>query len=270
MPSTWTGGILYRQKRYVRPRGSFAGDGIGSSCLTIDQQHRRRSVQRSRARLDQPGALDAVAGQQQRQLDVGLGQPRPGLEQQRRRSRHHRRRHARPAHLDVGVVPFPAPQPLRVTGLQIRVVRRGADDLVARRYQFRLQHPVDVRQPPRAVGRHHVVTRRRRPLGVERADRDHRRHVAGADDPAEHRLAVLRLPEIARRGDDDEAGIDGALGRPGQRIGLVRLEHGLAEREIDDPDPVLRLVGDRKIDGVDDVAAVAGAVGPQDLERDDV
>ena len=33
------------------------------------------------------------------------------------------------------------------------------------------------------------------------------------------------LAEVAGRGDDDDAGVDGALGRERQRIGRVRLGH---------------------------------------------
>ncbi len=46
------------------------------------------------------------------------------------------------------------------------------------------------------------------------------------------------LAEVARGRDDDDAGVDGALGRQRQRIGLVGLGDARANRQVDDADVV--------------------------------
>ena len=109
-------------------------------------------------------------------------------------------------------------------------------DLVARRDDVRLQHPVEQRRTARRVRRHHVVRAERRRLRVQRAYRDRVRRIARRVDPADHQLAVLGLPDVPRRGDDDDPVRHRALHRAAQRVVVGRLEHRVAQRQVDDPD----------------------------------
>ena len=63
---------------------------------------------------------------------------------------------------------------------------------------------------------------------------------------------------------------DRALHRLAQRIVAVGFEHRVPERQVDDADPVLRLVRDHPVDGVDHVARVARAVRAEHAQADDV
>ena len=91
------------------------------------------------------------------------------------------------------------------------------------------------------------------------ADRQHPGRIAGARDAAELRSArcCRVLAHVAGGGDDDDAGVNRALGGERERIGRERLEHAGRDREVDDADVVGVLDRDRVVDRVDDVADVA-------------
>ena len=78
------------------------------------------------------------------------------------------------------------------------------------------------------------------------------------------------LPEVAGGGDDDDAGVDRALGGEGQRIGVVGLGDARAHRQVDDADVVRALVRDRPLERRDDVADDAAAVRVEHLQADEV
>ena len=146
-------------------------------------------------------------------------------------------------------------------------------DAGARRDEVRLGDEVDGRRTARAIRRDLVVPAGQRPLGAVGADGQHPRRVARRRDGAVLRLlleADRSLAEVARRGDDHDAGIDRTLGGECQRIGLVRLGDARAHREVDDADVVRHAVGDRPLEGGDDVADDAGAVLIEHLQADDV
>ena len=64
-------------------------------------------------------------------------------------------------------------------------------------------------------------------------------------------------------------GLHGPLDRLNERVGGGRLEDRVAEREVDDVDAEAAAVGDRELDGADDVAGAAAALGVQHLQRDE-
>ena len=102
---------------------------------------------------------------------------------------------------------------------------RERHDAGAGRDEVRLGREVDGRRAARAVRRDLVVPARQRALGAVGTDRQHPGRVARGRDAAVLRLlrvADRLLPQVAGRGDDDDAGVDGALGRERQRIGFVR------------------------------------------------
>ncbi len=78
---------------------------------------------------------------------------------------------------------------------------------------------------------------------------------------------VAFVAEVAGGGDDDDAGVDGALGGQRQRVGRERLEHAGGDRQVDDADVVGVLDRDRVVDRGDDVADVAVSVRVEHLER---
>ena len=94
---------------------------------------------------------------------------------------------------------------------------------------------------------------------ARRADGQHPGRIARRGDPAVLRLAVSVLAEVAGGGDDDDAGVDGALGGERQRVGLERLGDRRADRQVDDADVVGALVRDRPVERRDDVADDAAA-----------
>ena len=106
-----------------------------------------------------------------------------------------------------------------------------------------------------------VVAAIDRAVVARRADGDDPRRVAGRADRAVLRLAVGRSAEVARGGDDDEPGLDRALGGERQRVGVVRLVDAGGDREVDDAEVQRVLVRDRVVDRRDDVADVALAGG---------
>ncbi len=84
-------------------------------------------------------------------------------------------------------------------------------------------------------------------------------------------LVVDRLlPQVAGGGDDDDAGVDRALGREGQRIGFIGFGDACAHRQVDDADVVRHAVGDGPLEGGDDVADDAAAVLIEDFQADQV
>ena len=76
-----------------------------------------------------------------------------------------------------------------------------------------------------------------------------RRRDATVNAPAIRRHAV-----VPSRGDNDDPRVDGAVHRLAQGIVPVGLQHGRAERQVDDADVVLTLVIDRPVDGFDHIA----------------
>ena len=93
---------------------------------------------------------------------------------------------------------------------------------------------------------------------------------AGEMIAAHNRPAVLRLAQIAGRRDHHEPRVDRALHRLAERVFAVGFEDGVPEREVDDPELILRLVRDGPVDGVDDVAGLALTVRAEHPEADDV
>ena len=86
-------------------------------------------------------------------------------------------------------------------------------------------------------------------LILEGADRERRRRVARRGDAGVSGLARSRVDaEVARRGDDDDAGAHGGFDGLHQRVGRRRFEDRVAEREVDDVDAEQLLVrgGERR------------------------
>ena len=83
-------------------------------------------------------------------------------------------------------------------------------------------------------------------------------------------LAVRLLAKVAGGRDNDDAGVDRALGGQRQRIGQVRLGHLRANREVDDADVVRDAVRNRPLEGSNDVADDAAAILIEHLQADDV
>ncbi len=88
--------------------------------------------------------------------------------------------------------------------------------------------------------------------------------------PPEHGAAIGCCPGVARGDDHDNSGLHRLVDRFAQRVGGARFRHGMAERQVDDADVVARAVGDDPFDAVDDVARVAGAVGAEHPDVDEV
>ncbi len=106
-----------------------------------------------------------------------------------------------------------------------------------------------------------------------RADRQHPGRVARGRDGAVLRLLRvpdLLLPQVASRGDDNDAGIDGALGGESQGIGFVGLGDARAHRQVDDANVVRHAVCDGPFERGDDVADDAAAMLIEHLQADQV
>ena len=104
---------------------------------------------------------------------------------------------------------------------------------------------------------------------IRGADRQRRRRVAGRGNAGVTDIAVLIDAVVARRRDHDDAGLRRLLNRLHERVRRGRLEDRMAERQVDDVDAERSLVGNRELDGADDVAGLAAAVLVQHLEADE-
>ena len=111
--------------------------------------------------------------------------------------------------------------------------------------------------------------RRRCAVRARRADGQDPGRVARRRDAAVLRQARRVLAEVAGGRDDDDAGVDHALGGERQRVGPGRLVNRRADRHVDDADVVRRVIREHPIERRDDVAdgPVAGVV--EDAQRDD-
>ena len=134
------------------------------------------------------------------------------------------------------------------------------------RRDVRLHQVVVQRRPGGAEVRDEVIGPLRRPVVVNRRDRQRIRRVARRGDRATHPPPVLRLAVVARRDHHHQPGAVRPLHGLAQRVVHVALEHRPPQRQVDDAQPELVLVGDRVVDGVDDVAGPPGPVRPQHLQ----
>ena len=116
-----------------------------------------------------------------------------------------------------------------------RRIRRRLD-ADAGRDEIGLGVLVDRRRAARAERRHDIVAAIDRAEIARRADGQHPRRVAGRRDAAVLRLARRVAAEVAGGGDDDDAGVDGALGGERQRILGERLVDAGRDRQVDDAD----------------------------------
>ena len=199
------------------------------------------------------------------------------LQHQRDRAGHDRRGHAGAAQAQIRPVrraAAAAREQVRRLGQVERARRIGErHDAGAGRDEVGLGHEVDGRGTARAVRRDLVVPARERALGAVGTHRQHPGRVARGRDAAVLRLLLVvdrLLPQVAGGGDDDDAGVDRALGREGQRIGFIRLGDACAHRQVDDADVVRHAVGDGPLEGGDDVADDAAAVLIEHLQADQV
>ena len=164
----------------------------------------------------------------------------------------------------------------QVRGLgQVELARRigKRHDAGAGRDEVGLGGEVDGGRTARAVGRDLVVPARERALGAVGTHRQHPGRVARSRDAAVLRLLLVvdrLLPQVAGGSDDDDAGVDRALGGERQRVGLVRLGDACAHRDVDDADVVRHAVRDGPLEGGDDVADDAAAVLVEHLQADEV
>src|SRR4029450_11374152 len=92
------------------------------------------------------------------------------------------------------------------------------------------------------------------------------RRVTRSGDAAVLDLAVRVLAEVPSRRHDDEADFHRAPGRERQRIGLVRLEHRGANRQVDDSKVEAGAIRDREVDGADDIADRAASLVVEHLQ----
>ena len=86
------------------------------------------------------------------------------------------------------------------------------------------------------------------------------RLVAGAVDGAE---AGADGAVVAGGDDGENTGVVGGSNGLAERVGGVRLEDGMAQRQVEDADVVVLLELDGPVDAGDDVGGVAGAVGAE-------
>ncbi len=111
---------------------------------------------------------------------------------------------------------------------------------------------------------------RRGAVGAHRADGQDVRRVAWCRDAAHHRLAVRRLAEVAGRRDDHDAGLHRALDGLVERVVLVALGHGGAQRHVDDADVELTAVLDGPVQRLDHIGDLAGAIVAKHSQVDEV
>ena len=140
-----------------------------------------------------------------------------------------------------------------------------------------------------------VVLADKRALRAVRADGEHPREGAGLRDATPHvalvrgRVALrmrdvcaIHLADVAGRRDDENVGVDELLGRNGQQIAVIRVEHrrqririrqrarGLhAEGEVDDLDVIVGRVVEHPLERVEHAGDRAGAVGAEHAQRED-
>ena len=195
------------------------------------------------------------------------------LKQQRHRAAHHPRRHARPRQLHVGVGPLPV---TCRSGIRLSTDTRPGASADTMWLPGRHQSGFITRSYSVGPRELYVATVSSRPLRRARACRSRPTVIAhgllpGDVMPPIHRPAVRRLPEIARRRDDDDAGPDRPLHRLAHRIVAVRLQHRRAERQVDDAGCCTRARCSiaQSIASITSLA-VAGAVGAEHAQVDQV
>ena len=101
------------------------------------------------------------------------------------------------------------------------------------------------------------------------ADREHPRRISWRGDTAVDLRPVGGPAEVARRSHHDDARVYRALGGERERIGVERLGHGRADRQVDDADVPAGFVGDGVVDRRDGRADRAVTLLVEHLERDD-
>ena len=253
--------------------------GIDSCRAAVRGAEEACELHRS-LRVEEAGALRQhvigridLRGVLQDRLHHVRRQRRVGLQHQRDGSAHHRRRHAGTRQAQIRLVAA-AERALQQV-LRLAVVHRAArgrqrNDARARRDEIRLRLEVDRRRTARAVTGHHVVGTRHGAFVAVRAHGQHPGSVAGGGDRAVLRLPVSVLPEVAGRSDDDDAGVDDALGRERQRVGLEGLGDRRADRQVHDAHVVGRPVRDHPVERGDDVADDAAAAVVEHLQAHDM
>ena len=219
----------------------------------------------------------------QRRLHFVRRQVRTRLQQQRRCTSRHRRRHARTREPHVGAAVGTTHSTVRQLTPQPRIRRHGRHDRIARRHYVRLHQGIGRKvtrrrrrgragihhRTHRAVRRHFVVITRHSALGVQRANRQRARREARRHNGAHHRDAVRRLAEVAGRGDNKNARRHRTLNRLRQRIVGILLRRRTPQREVDDLHaPKELLVAHEPVNRFDDVRHIPGPVITQHLDAD--
>ena len=105
---------------------------------------------------------------------------------------------------------------------------------------------------------------------ARRTNRQHPGGIARRADRAVLRLTQPVLAEVPGGRHHDDPGVHGALGRERQRIGLVRLGHRSANRQVDHAEVEGRLVDDGPVERRDHVADDAAPVLIENLQAHDV
>ena len=154
--------------------------------------------------------------------------------------------------------------------VEIRVQRRVGRELVARRDDVRLCGGIEPRRSARAEIGDAIVVARDRVVRGRGADGDCRRRVARRRDARVADGAGLVLAGVSGGRDDDEAGRRRFLHRLHKGIVFRGRENRVAERQVDDLDVEVRLVGDHVLDRLDDVARLAFALPVEHLQADEV
>ena len=140
---------------------------------------------------------------------------------------------------------------------------------MARRHEVRLGDRVEPRRSTRAVDGDVVVGAHDGVVRVGRADGDRRWRVAWRRDAGIPRGAVGPLAVVPRRRHDDDAGGARLFDGLHERVVRRRRVNRVSERQVDDLHAERGAVGDHELDGGDDVARPAGAVGVEHLQADE-
>ncbi len=233
---------------------------------------RAQDVEKAGALLQRVVIGKPLRGELQDRFDEIGRQLRIRLQHQRDRAGHLRRGHARSAHAQIrreAGLDRSLDEEVRMGGRQRARGNGQRENPVSRRDEIGLRQVVAARRTARAERRQMIVAASDGPFGAGRADGEHPRRVARAENPAVLRLALRIHPEVAGRGDDDNPLIDETLRGARQRIGPVGLRDGGSSGEIDDADVVGAGVSGHPLERGNDRADGALAVLVEHLQRDE-
>ena len=242
--------------------------GRASGSIASRERQRAGDVQGARALREDVGHRHDAGRELQREFQR-VGREAVILPQQQRRGRRHGGcSHARAREHEVLRRAIRIEDAEMFQFVEQAASRRGKrNDVRAGRHEVRLGQQIKTRRAPRARIRDAIVVKFRRAQRIEGADANGRGRVAGHAYAAVARKIGRGIDApVSRGGHDHNALARQALHRLHQRIREDRLEHGVTERQVHNPDAIGFVIAADPFERVDHVAGVAGAIVAEDAQ----